>query len=146
MDPLARFNAYTHDFEKTYVDDDWGRLEAHFTEDAVYEVVGFPAFGGKAEGRDAVFVQLKGSLDRFDRRCASRRLRLLRPPEVDANTVTVHWAAVYTVPGAPDLRIEGTETVSYAGDRIRHLIATYASDVAAAFEGWHREHGDRLRS
>ena len=146
MDPLARFNAYTHDFEKTYVDDDWERLEAHFTEDAVYEVVGLPAFGGKAEGRDAVFAQLKSSLDGFDRRCASRRLRLLRPPEIDANTVTVHWAAVYTVPGAPDLRIEGTETASYASDRIRHLIDTYASDVAAAFEGWRREHGDRLRS
>ncbi len=146
MDLLARFNDYAHDFEKTYVDDDWERLEPYFTEDAVYEVVGLATFGDKAEGRDAVFDQLKRSLQTFDRRCASRRLRLLRPPEVDANTVTVHWAVTYTVPGAPDLRLEGTETASYAGDRIRHLIDTYPSDVAAAFKSWLKEHGARLRS
>jgi len=146
MNPLARFNAYAHDFEKTYVDDDWGRLEPYFTEDAVYEIVGLPAFGAKSEGRDAVFAQLKDALDRFDRRCASRRLQLLRPPEIDVNTVTIHWVAFYTVPGAPEVRLEGTETASFAGDRIRHLIDTYPSDVAAAFEGWLKRHGERLRS
>lgn len=146
MDPLARFNAYAHDFEKTYVDDDWGRLEPYFTEDAVYEIVGISEFGGKAEGRAAVFRQLKDALDRFDRRCSSRRLQLLRPPEVDANTVTLHWAALYTVPGAPDVRLEGTETASFAGDRIRHLIDTYPSDVVAAFDDWLKRHRERLRS
>ncbi len=146
MDLLTRFNAYSHDFEKTYVDDDWERLAPYFTEDAVYEVVGLASFGAKAEGRDAVFAQLKTSLDDFDRRCASRRLRLLRPPELDDNTVTVHWAATYTVPGAPDVRIEGTETASYAGDRIRHLIDTYPSDVTAAFEAWRKKHGEKLRA
>jgi len=146
MDLLARFNAYAHDFEKTFVDDDWERLEPYFTEDVVYEIVGIAEFGAKAEGREAVFQQLKDALDRFDRRCVTRRLQLLRPPELEANAVTIHWAAFYTVPGAPDIRLEGTETASFAGDRIRHLIDTYPSDVAAAFGDWLKRHGERLRS
>ncbi len=40
MDPLQRFAAYAADFEKTYQDDDWKRLEGYFAEDAVYEVMG----------------------------------------------------------------------------------------------------------
>ena len=33
MDPLQRFAAYAADFEKTYDDDDWSRLEGYFAEE-----------------------------------------------------------------------------------------------------------------
>ncbi|HME70466.1 MAG TPA: hypothetical protein VKM54_11450, partial [Myxococcota bacterium] len=37
---LQRFVEYAQAFEKTYVDDDWTRLEPYFAPDAVYRVVG----------------------------------------------------------------------------------------------------------
>ena len=36
MSRVARFEAYADDFEVTYVDDDWSRLEQYFTEDVIY--------------------------------------------------------------------------------------------------------------
>jgi len=33
---LARFRAYEEDFERTFVDDDWHRLEKYFAANAVY--------------------------------------------------------------------------------------------------------------
>jgi hypothetical protein len=35
-DLTQRFEAYAADFELTFVDDDWSRLEQYFTDDAVY--------------------------------------------------------------------------------------------------------------
>lgn len=43
-----RFIAYALDFEQTYDDDDWSRLEHHFAPDAVYEVRN-TAFGCRLE-------------------------------------------------------------------------------------------------
>ena len=57
MNPIQRFIEFAAAFEKTYVDDDWSRLESFLTEDAVYEVTGGPPLGGRFEGRDAVLAQ-----------------------------------------------------------------------------------------
>ena len=38
MDPLQRFGEYAADFEKTFEDDDWSRLNAYFDENASYVV------------------------------------------------------------------------------------------------------------
>ena len=47
----ARFNNYADDFELTFTDDDWTRLETYFHQDAVYSTSGFHAtqFEGRAE-------------------------------------------------------------------------------------------------
>jgi hypothetical protein len=45
MGLVDRYREYAQAFEDAYADDDWSRLEAYFTEDAVYD-------GG--EGPDAV--------------------------------------------------------------------------------------------
>ena len=58
MDPLARFLEYAAAFEEAVRTDDWAALEAFFTEDAVYEVIGSPTFEVRHEGRDAVFASL----------------------------------------------------------------------------------------
>jgi len=47
MDPLSRFMAYFQDFELTYRDDDWSRLEQYFAPDAVYRIRGSGAFDGR---------------------------------------------------------------------------------------------------
>ena len=40
MTNLECFAAYAADFEKTFKDDDWSRLERYFAPDATYQVKG----------------------------------------------------------------------------------------------------------
>src|SRR6185295_19406317 len=71
MKLVDRYQAYAADFERTYADDDWSRLEQYFTEDATYST---PANGMSVSGRDTVLAVLRGSVTGFDRRCDSRTL------------------------------------------------------------------------
>lgn len=50
---LQRFVEYAQAFEKTYVDDDWTRLEPYFAPDAVYRVVGSTSWDCCHIGPDA---------------------------------------------------------------------------------------------
>ena len=147
MQLLERFQQYAADFEKTYLDDDWSRLDQYFLEDATYDTVGVSAesgFGGLAEGRAAIYAKIRASLDRFDRRFDSRKLEITAPPEIGESSVTLHWVATYTLEGAPDLRLPGIETANYEGDLIRSLIDTYTSETADYLAGWMKEHGKNL--
>jgi hypothetical protein len=116
MNLLARFLAFSGDFEKTVADDHWSRLEPYFTEDVVYETYG--DFGRRTEGRRAVFARLRKDLDAFDRRCQSRRVVTTSGPEVDDNRVLRSWVCTFHLDGAADLMIEGSERVTYDGGRI----------------------------
>ena len=87
MDPLQRFGAHAMDFEKTFEDDDWARLEGYFAEDATYTVTGTP-FDCAVRGRDAIFRAIKKSIDGFDRRFDKREIVPSGPPVVDGNRVT----------------------------------------------------------
>ena len=58
MAAMTQFFEYAQDFEKTFVDDDWSRLERYFEPDAVYEVRNVP-FGCRLEGRAAIFRGIK---------------------------------------------------------------------------------------
>ncbi len=133
MDLVELFRAYEADFEKTVADDRWSRLERYFTEDAVYETYG--RAGRRTEGRAAIFERLRRELDAFDRRCTWRRVRTIGKIEVDGNRVLRNWCVTFHIDGAADLLIEGSERLTYEGDRIamleeepsetaeRHLIA-----------------------
>ena len=101
-----RFIAYALDFEQTYDDDDWSRLEHHFAPDAVYEVRN-TAFGCRIEGAPAILRGLKKSLDGFDRRLPKRVIDLVDGPTEDGEVVRVGWTATYTVPGAPSFVLRG---------------------------------------
>jgi hypothetical protein len=137
MDILQRLQAYAADFEKTYADDDWTRLERHFTEDATYQVRGMPVFPIDARGRDQVFAALKTAVDGFDRRCDSRRLAITAPPSVGERTVTFEWGGTYTKAGLEDLLIAGTEEARFAEDgRIEALVDTYTPEMAATVSQW----------
>ncbi len=133
MKLLDLFLAYEADFEKTVADDRWSRLERYFTEDAIYQTYGDK--GRRTQGREAIFRRLRRELDAFDRRCKWRRVTTTGGPEVDENRVLRNWVATFHIDGATDLMIEGSERITFIGDRIavleeepseraeRHLLA-----------------------
>ena len=145
MKLIERFQKYAEDFEETYVDDDWSRIAPYFAEDAVYVVRGMPVFPIDAKGRDAVLAALKGSIDGFDRRCASRSLELTAPPSVTDQIVTIHWRGVYTLGDAPNLDFAGIEEAHYneAGEILR-LVDIYEAEAVRTVGRWMEEHGDKL--
>src|SRR2546429_9325087 len=83
MPILDRFLAYAQDFERTYVDDEWSRLEQYFTPAATYEVVGPTPC--KLNGRAAIFRGIKKSLDGFDRKFAERRISVEGTPKAEGD-------------------------------------------------------------
>lgn len=119
MKLVDRFLAYAADFEKTVSDDRWSRLEPHFTEDAVYETYG--EMGRRTEGRAAIFKRLRQELDAFDRRCNSRRIVTTSGPVEDDGRVLRSWVCTFHLDGAADLMIEGSERITYRGERIAML-------------------------
>jgi hypothetical protein len=143
MTSLQRFGAYAQDFEETFKDDDWSRLERHFAPDAVYEVSGEP-FACTLRGREAIFKGLKKSLDGFDRRFGTREIAIEGAPEVDGDTVALPWAVTYGRPGSPPLVLRGRSKATYAGDRIARLEDAYDAAAIASASAWLRDHGRDL--
>jgi hypothetical protein len=143
MNALQRFLEYARDFEATYADDDWSRLEQYFTEDAVYTVRGLPAFACRIEGRDGILRGLRKSVDGFDRRC-ERRVEVVGDPEVSENRVVVGWAVTYQRPGSPELRLPGRSTAEYAGAEIKALADDFGPMDETAVDDWIRAYGDGL--
>ena len=138
MDIQERFFAFAAAFEESYADDNWQRLEQYFTEDAVYD----DGMGASA-GRAATLEKLRGSVSGLDRRMDSRTVDL-DTPNVEGNTLTFHWTARYTLAGAPDLVLGGTETARFEGDRIAHLADVMDPGVVEAMGEWLTAHGDKL--
>jgi hypothetical protein len=140
MSILDHFMTYAQDFELTYRDDDWSRLEQYFTPDATYEVKNSP-FACRLEGRAAIFRGIKKSLDGFDRKFPTRTLGLTAAPAVEGDTVTIPWTGTYERPGAPPLTIRGRSVARYAGDKIKELSDSYEDTNADATAAWFRAHG-----
>ena len=137
MGIAERYRAYADAFEESYDDDDWSRIEAYFTEDAVYE--GDP----DATGRDAVLAKLKGGVDAFDRRMDSRTPDF-QEPSVEGDTLRMKWAVTYTKAGCPDLRISGVEIAVFEGDRIARLRDVFDPEAQKGMEQWMAAHGAAL--
>ncbi len=144
MNAIARFGEYAATFEKVFESDDWSLLEPYFTEDSVYDVAGDPPFGGRHEGRDAVFTGLKQSLDSFDRRFDSRTIQLLEGPELRDGGVWIQWRVTYAIADAPDLSIEGEETVYFEGDRIRLMEDRFTEESVRNALAYLGEHAEKL--
>lgn len=144
MDPVARFAQYAEAFEEVVADDDWTRLEPFFTEDAVYEILAGPPFGGRHEGREAVFAALKASLDTFDRRFRSRDLEILDGPSLIDGRVRIRWRVTYALDEAPNLVLEGEELCELERDRIRRLTDRFEEHSLEGTVAWMSEHGAKL--
>lgn len=139
MGAMTRFFEYAQDFEKTYLDDDWSRLERHLAPDAVYEVRNGP-FACRIQGRDAIFRGIKKSLDGFDRRFPERKPEITSPPLEDGERVSVGWLVTYVKPGAPPFLLRGRSEARVADDRIVELVDSYPDDIGPAATAWVREY------
>ena len=130
MSLVQRFQAYADDFEHTYADDDWSRLEQYFTEDAAYST---PTSGVLIAGREAALGVLRGAVSGFDRLCDTRVLVTTKGPSEHGNEVVREWTAKYTLSGAPDLDMGGRERAVFRGDRIELLEVTLPTEVLSRF-------------
>jgi hypothetical protein len=142
MTPTESFLGYALDFEQTYDDDDWTRLERHFAPDAVYEVRN-TAFACRLEGVPAILRGLKKSLDGFDRRFAKRTLDLVDGPKEEGDTVSVGWTATYAAPGAgaaAPFVLRGRSTARFRDGVIVHLADDYPVGTDAGAGAWLAEH------
>lgn len=137
MTLVERFEEYAADFERTFADDDWGRLERYFTEDAVYST---PANGLRVAGRENVLATLRAAVTGFDRRCDTRTLVSTEGPGQEGSAVSRRWAAKFTLAGAPDLEIEGSERATYRDERIELLEVTLSQETLARLMGYARKY------
>jgi hypothetical protein len=126
MTLVERFEAYAADFERTFADDDWTRLEPHFTEDAVYST---PANELRVSGRENLLATLRAAVSGFDRRCDTRQLLSTVGPREEGNEVFRWWVGRFTLAGAPDLEIEGSERAKFRGERIELLEVTLTRET-----------------
>ena len=146
MGQIERYVAYATAFEEAYASDDWSKLEPFFTEDAVYEFIAPTPFGGKYEGRAAVLAQFKNSVNGLDRRFDSRKVEVLEGPVEKNGSVWIRWAAIYTLTGAPDCRMEGEERAVFTHDRISRLEDSLTASEAGRIGAYFAQHGAKLKS
>jgi len=138
MSPTESFVAYAADFEQTYDDDDWTRLERHFAPDAVYEVRN-TGFACRLEGVPAILRGLKKSLDGFDRRLVKRKLDLVDGPKEDGDVVAIGWTATYLAPDSPEAPpyvLRGRSRARFRDGVIVELIDSYPDGTDADAYAW----------
>jgi hypothetical protein len=140
MGKIEQYVAYATAFEEAYATDNWSKIEPFFTEDAVYAFVAPAPFGGEYKGRAAVLAQFKNSVNGLDRRFDSRTVEVLEGPTEKNGGVWVRWAAIYTLAGAPDCRMEGEERATFVGDRIARLEDSMSDAEAGRVGAYFAQH------
>ena len=138
----ALFAHYADDFELTFVDDDWKRLEKHFSNDAIYSTIGLQST--RSEGRDKLLNALKYNVSNFDRKCDSRSLTTIDGPHIDGQTLTRTWRCEFVLQDADNLVIEGREKAVYSGEQIVLLEEEILADSAAIMAAWMEQYGANL--
>jgi len=112
MDPLQRFGEYAADFEKTFEDDDWTRLESYFNDDASYIVSG-SSYDCEIQGRAAILSALKKALDGFDRRFDHREIAPAAEPVTTATSIIFSAICRYEKQGLNPLSFALSETAEF---------------------------------
>jgi len=136
MHPRERFAQYVTDFDKTVEDDDWSRIERHFTDDAIREEHALPVISLRHEGLETIIDEWRKMVVNFDRRFDVRILVPTGPVHQDGNTVTMPWVGIYIIRGTPALLGEGQEIARYEGDRIKHLQTTWTAEAIQRVIDW----------
>ncbi len=144
MGGITRFTNYAIKFEQAYASGDWSVVGPCFTEDAVYAITGAPGMAGEHEGRAAVLAHFDGMTRAFDKRFASREVLALEGPEVRGDHVYMRWAAIYRLPGAPDLRMEGETRAFFRGDQMSRLEDDIPAEYAERTNAHLARHGAKL--
>jgi SnoaL-like domain len=143
MDLVARFEAYANDFERSYADRDWSRLASYFAADAVYECREPQELAFHVEGRDAILARFDEVANAFDRRFDSRSMTL-DPPREQGTHVSVTGVAIYTLAGAPALRLPFSEVAEYRRAEIVRLEDASTAEAIGAVAEWMARYGARL--
>lgn len=144
MSLVTAFVNYAIRFEQAYAADDWSLLEPCFTEDACYVVDGAAAFAGTHVGREAVLGYFRSVMNGFDRRFGRRCVEAVDGPYEEGGVVKMPWLAIYQLPGAPDLRMEGESTAHFRGTRIQRLEDHIPHASGEATLRWMSEHASKL--
>ncbi len=139
----ARFLDQFLDFELSYDDNNWSRMDRHFAQDAVYEVRNI-SFACHLQGRDAIMKGFHRSLDGFDRHLGKRSIYLKSLPQEKGDTLDFDWCALYRKQGCPPLALRGHSTAQYRGDVIVHLVDEYPDGMEEEVARWSRENGASL--
>lgn len=139
MSNLERFQAYADAFEKTYLDDNWQRLEEYFTPDAVYA----PGDGTEAVGRDQVIARLSDGVNGLDRRFDSRALSAT-PPTLSGDTVSLSWQLTLRKAGAPDFTATGIEHATFTDAAISRMEDVFDEGIGQALGEWMGAYGGLL--
>ena len=143
MTNLECFGAYAADFEKTYKDDDWSRLDRYFAPDATYQVKGDP-FTTNLKGREAIFKGIKKSLDGFDRKFDGRSVQVTSGPEMDGDTMRMSWELTYRKEAKTPYVLRGNTAVRYRDGKIAWLADSYGPEVDAEAAAWTQKNGITL--
>lgn len=145
MGMIDRYLAYAAAFEEVYAGNNWSKLEPFFTDDAVYAFIAPAPFGGEYKGRAAVLTQFQNSVNGLDRRFDSRKVEVLEGPTEKDGSVWMRWAAIYTLAGAPDCRMEGEERAVFTGDRISRLEDSMTEAEASRVGAYFAQYGTKLK-
>lgn len=86
----------------------------------------------------------KEIVDGFGRRFTSRRVEMMEGPIEKDGAVWMRWAAIYTLDGAPECRMEGEERAVFEGDRIKLLEGTVPDEEAQRVGAYLEEHGGKM--
>ena len=144
MTPAELLVAYAADFEASFIDDEWTRLEKYFAADAVYEVKGIANFNCRIEGPTAIFAGMKKSLDGFDRKLESRTIAITSELDATDDTVELDWKVTYTKTGAPPFELIGHSFVRVRDGKIVELVDSYTPEMDKAAIEWVLAYGPDL--
>jgi hypothetical protein len=136
MNPTELLVAYAADFEASFIDDEWTRLEKYFAPTAVYEVKGISAFTCRIEGPAAIFAGMKKSLDGFDRALDSRTIAITSELDETADGVDLDWKVTYTKAGAPPFELIGHTFVRVLDGKIVELVDSYTPEMDKTAIEW----------
>lgn len=132
---LQRFFEYAQAFEKTYVDDDWTRLEPYFAPDAVYRVVGSTSWDCEVRGRAQVLAGIRKFVNEFDRKC-TRTVRPAGAPLVGADSVRVTAVATYKRGHSDELALHIEMIAQYRDGQIIRLSDVFPAENEARVRAW----------
>jgi hypothetical protein len=135
VDVLTQFLTYAGEFEKSYKDDDWSRVEPYFCADAVYRVVGL-GVDCEIRGPKAIFRGIKKSLDGFDRRFDARRIDIVAGPEVAGDELRIGWTVTYTKAQLEPFVLRGRTEVRGFDGKIASMADHYDDAMAAEAARW----------
>lgn len=135
---------YAAEFEKTYADDNWARLESYFPEDVIYQVIGGP-MACRIDGREAMFKGIRKSLDGLDRRFDGRHIELLEGPisknVPEGEEVSMAWRITYTRENCPPVPLPGRSVFVISSGKVVAMRDEYDDAEMEEMQTWNEQYG-----